>query len=131
MSLIWPINATLILIRQRRIEQPNFEWVANYEHNQIWTRISLQILIIDGFYTSARQCQIKWQALKSGYENLAYILNSNPDDHMIRSPNRYDRLFYKEMSDEFWISTSDYLIHLLLFFKAIYLYILLILFYYF
>ena len=130
MSLIWPINATLTLIRQRRIEQPSFEWTVNHEHNRIWTRISLQILIIDGFYTSARHCQIKWQALKSGYENLAYILNSNPDNYMIRSPNRYDRLFH-EMSDEFWISTSDYLIHLLLFFKAIYLYTLLILFYYF
>jgi hypothetical protein len=115
MSIIWPIDATYTLIRQRRAEQPNFEWVANYEHNRIWSRISFQILLRDGFYVSTRQCQIKWQALKNGYENIGHILNSNPDEYNIRSPNRYDRLFHAEMSDEFWISSSDYLIHLLLF----------------
>jgi hypothetical protein len=107
MSLIWPVDATLTLIRQRRIEQENFEWAANYQHHRIWSRISLQIFATNNFYASARQCQIKWQALKSGYENINHILNRNPGSRNIRCPNRYDRLFHDEMSDEFWNNGGD------------------------
>ena len=112
MSISWPVDVTLTLIRQRRIEQPNFEWAAHYQHNRIWTYISLQISVAHYFYASPCQCQIKWQSLKSGYENISRILNDNPDRYNVRSPNRYDRRFYDEMSDEFWISRGDYLIQI-------------------
>ena len=73
MPLVWPPNATLTLIKQRRIEQQNFEWTANHDHMNIWMRIALQILTTNNFFATPCQCQIKWQVLKSGYDNINHI----------------------------------------------------------
>ena len=108
MSIVWPPDATLLLIRLRREYQAKFELAANRDHAAIWSNISLRIIVAVNFMVSGRQCQIKWQALKNGYENALRILNRNPDEFEIRSPNRYDCLFYQEMSDEFWLSTGNY-----------------------
>lgn len=108
MSIVWPTNATLLLIRLRREYHTQFELAANRDHAAIWSNISLRIIIALNFIVTGRQCQIKWQALKSGYENASRILNENPDGYEIRSPNRYDRVFYQEMSDEFWLNTGNY-----------------------
>ena len=114
MPLIWPTNATLTLIRQRRLEQQNFEWSANHDHMNIWNRISFQILASDNFFATGRQCQIKWQALKSGYENIMNIERNRTRGRTIRPPNRYDRFFHQEMTDEFWIPSGNYLIQIYL-----------------
>ncbi|MBV8801814.1 MAG: myb/SANT-like DNA-binding domain-containing protein [Gammaproteobacteria bacterium] len=108
MSIVWPVEATFFLIRLRRNFQVQFELAANRDHAAIWANISSQIIISQNFFVTGRQCQIKWQALKSEYENASRILNGNHDGHEIRSPNRYDRIFYQEMSDEFWLSTGNY-----------------------
>ena len=110
MPLVWPPAATLTLIRQRRIEQPNFEWAANHDHANIWMRIALQILTTDNFFATPRQCQVKWQALRSGYDNINHIEANRTQGRNVRAPNRYDRLFHQEMSDEFWVHSSKYLI---------------------
>lgn len=108
MSIVWPTDATLLLIRLRRGNQAQFELSANRDHAAIWSNISLRIILALNFIVTGRQCQIKWQSLKNGYENASRILNGNPDGYEIRSPNRYDRVFYQEMSDEFWLNTGNY-----------------------
>lgn len=108
MSIVWTIPATLSLIRLRRNYQTHFELAANRDHANLWNNISLQIIFNQNFMVTGRQCQIKWQILKSGYENASRILSGDFDDHEIRSPNRYDRMFYQEMSDEFWLRTGNY-----------------------
>ncbi len=52
---------------------------------------------------SANQCKRKWNAIKSGYENLKRVLEGNPDGFPVYSPNNYDRQFHGELSDEFWV----------------------------
>jgi len=108
MSIVWPVDATSLLIRLRRNYQEQFELAANRDHATIWANISLQIIVSKNFFVTGRQCQIKWQALKNGYENASRLLRGNPDGHEIHSPNRFDRVFYQEMSDEFWLSTGNY-----------------------
>ena len=112
MPLVWPPAATLTLIRQRRIEQPNFEWAANHDHANIWMRIALQILTINQFFATPRQCQIKWQALRSGYDNINHIEANRTQGRNVRASNRYNRHFHQEMSDEFWVHSSKYLIQI-------------------
>jgi hypothetical protein len=90
MPLVWPPDVTLTLIRQRRIEQQNFEWAANHDHMNIWMRISLQILRTNNFFATPRQCQIKWQALRSGYDNINNIKVNQTQSCTVRLPNRYD-----------------------------------------
>ena len=102
----------MAIIRQRRLEQQNFEWSANHDHMNIWNRISFQILASDNFFATGRQCQIKWQALKSGYENIMNIERNRTRGRTIRPPNRYDRFFHQEMTDEFWIPSGNYLIQI-------------------
>ena len=83
MPLIWPPNATLTLIRQRRLEQQNFEWSANHKDGHsvlrsypvltgLWrfigkvTRLRLQILVVQQNWLRTKKCQ-----------NLALIQSAN------------------------------------------------------
>ena len=58
---------------------------------------------------TARQCQIKWYSLKRGYENLKRLMSDDPDADgvIIRSPHWHDRMFFKDLSDEFWLNGGD------------------------
>ena len=68
--------------------------VENTKHNNtLWTNISDCIFNLYGFRTTAKQCQVKWYALKQGYENAKQLLQGNPDGYIIRSLNSYDRIF--------------------------------------
>ena len=71
MSIVWPPDATLLLIRLRREYHAQFELAANRDYAAIWSTISLRIIIALNFIVTGRQCQIKWQALKNEYENAS------------------------------------------------------------
>lgn len=93
-------------------------------HNDLWTSISDYIFNLYGFRATARQCQAKWYALKQGYENSKRLLQGNPNGYAIRSPNSFDRTFYNEIVDEFWIQTRNYFIIIIFFYDIIsYIYI--------
>lgn len=102
----WPVNVTRVLIQQRRRHHQLFE--DSTRHNPLWTRIANHIQRNYNYQVTATQCQIKWYALKNGYENSRRLLQDNPNGHTIRSPNSFDRRFYDEMTDEFWLQTGNY-----------------------
>lgn len=104
----WPFNVTRVLIQQRRRHHQLFE--DSMRHNLLWTRIANHIQRNYNYQVTATQCQIKWYALKNGYENSRRLLQGNPNGDTIRSPNFYDRRFYNEMADEFWTQTGNYLL---------------------
>ena len=104
----WPYIVTLALIQQRRRHHQRFE--DSTRHNPLWTRIANHIQRNYNYQVTATQCQVKWYALKQGYENSRRLLQGNPNGHTIRSPNTYDRRFYNEMGDEFWLQTGNYLL---------------------
>jgi hypothetical protein len=70
------------------------------------------VLAATGFVATSRQCRVKWNALKRGYENLTRIRNGNDDGFPITSPNSFDRACFQEMNDEFWLQTGNYLSNL-------------------
>lgn len=107
----WPDHIARTLIEQRRRHQQLFE--DHTYHNDLWTRIANHIRRRHQYEVTARQCQVKWYALKSGYQNLKRLLSDNPDGdgYVIKSPNWHDRMFYDELSDEFWEHTGKYLIY--------------------
>ncbi|GET50691.1 hypothetical protein GLOIN_2v1789989 [Rhizophagus irregularis DAOM 181602=DAOM 197198] len=73
----WPDDAALTLIQRRRAYQPLLT-------------------------TMRKQCREKWNALKSGYENLERLINRNPEGYPTRTPTLHDERFHQELSDEFW-----------------------------
>jgi hypothetical protein len=79
------------------------------ENNRLYfVKISIiKIIIITGAVTGLvvtdQQCHNKWDSLKRGYENSSRIIMGNPDNFPLRSPNRFDRELFNEMSDEFWL----------------------------
>ncbi|GET56947.1 hypothetical protein GLOIN_2v1789989 [Rhizophagus irregularis DAOM 181602=DAOM 197198] len=73
----WPNDAALTLIQRRRAYQPLFT-------------------------TTRKQCREKWNALKSGYENLERLINRNPEGYPTRTLTLHDERFHQELSDEFW-----------------------------
>ena len=102
----WPFNVARALIQQRRRHHQLFE--DSTRHSRLWTRIANHLQRNYNYQVTATQCQIKWYALKSGYENSKRLLHGNQSGHNIRSPNHYDRRFYNEMADEFWTQTGNY-----------------------
>ncbi|GET53153.1 hypothetical protein GLOIN_2v1451707 [Rhizophagus irregularis DAOM 181602=DAOM 197198] len=76
----WTINAARQLIAERRNLHQQFEKIANRHHVNAWTIIANRVFVVTGFAATPRQCQIKWNALKRGYENLSRIINNNDDD---------------------------------------------------
>jgi hypothetical protein len=105
----WPDDIALTLILQRRRDHQLFE--DNTRHTDLWIRIANHIRNHHNYEVSARQCQVKWYALKSGYENLKRLLSRDPDadGYALRSPNWHDRKFYDELSDEFWLRSGNYI----------------------
>jgi hypothetical protein len=105
----WADDIVLELITQRRRHQQLF--ADNTRHDSLWTRIANYIRGRYGYEVTARQCQVKWYALKRGYENLKRLYSADPDADgvAIRSPHWHDRLFYSNLTDEFWLQGGDYL----------------------
>lgn len=108
-DIVWPDDITEVLINQRRRHQDQFS--EQTRHNDLWTRIANHIRNNYRFEVTARQCQVKFYALIRGYENLKRLMSNDPDEDgvEIRSPMRHDRLFYTNLSDEFWTRGGDYL----------------------
>ncbi|GBC39258.2 hypothetical protein GLOIN_2v1815051 [Rhizophagus irregularis DAOM 181602=DAOM 197198] len=103
----WTINAARQLIAERRNLHQQFERIANRHHVNAWTIIANRVFVATGFAATPRQCQIKWNALKRGYENFSRIINNNDDDIPIISPNSFDRACFADMNDEFWLQTDE------------------------
>jgi hypothetical protein len=112
----WADDVTLSLIQQRREHHRLFQ--LNTSHSDLWTRIANHIRRHHQCEITARQCQVKWYALKSGYENLKRLLSRNPDEsgYEIHSPNWHDRKFHDELADEFWVRSGNYLLFIFKFF---------------
>ncbi|GET56209.1 hypothetical protein GLOIN_2v1815051 [Rhizophagus irregularis DAOM 181602=DAOM 197198] len=72
------------------------------------TIIANRVFVATGFAATPRQCYTKWNALKRGYENLSRIINNNDDDIPIISPNSFDKAYFADMNDEFWLQTGNY-----------------------
>ncbi|GBB94180.1 hypothetical protein RclHR1_23000001, partial [Rhizophagus clarus] len=52
----------------------------------------------------------KWNALKSGYENLKRLLSGNLEGFPTHTPTLHDERFHDELSDEFWLAESNNLL---------------------
>ncbi|CAB4383116.1 unnamed protein product [Rhizophagus irregularis] len=52
---------------------------------------------------NAAQNGIYW----SGYKNLECLLNGSLQGFLIHTSTLYDKLFYKKLSDKFWLTESQ------------------------
>jgi len=107
-QFLWTAQATIQLIRERRILHNRFDRAPNRSHAQLWTLITNRVLAATGFAATALQCRVKWNALKRGFENIMRIVNNNPQGFPLRSPNSFDIGCFPEMNDQFWVRTSNY-----------------------
>ncbi|GBC34531.2 hypothetical protein GLOIN_2v1789989 [Rhizophagus irregularis DAOM 181602=DAOM 197198] len=98
----WPDDAALTLIQRRRAYQPLFTTTRLHNQNQLWRGIARDIRNNHIFRPTRKQCREKWNALKSGYENLERLINRNPEGYPTRTPTLHDERFHQELSDEFW-----------------------------
>ena len=73
----WSNIATRQLIQERREANDQFNQLGN-RHMPLWDTIAQNIFAATGFVCTGYQCNSKWHALKSGYENLARIMRNNP-----------------------------------------------------
>lgn len=108
-EIVWSDEITEVLITQRRRHQAQFN--EQSRHDDLWTRIANHLRNNYQFEVTTKQCQTKFYALIRGYENLKRLHSSDPDADgvEIRSPSRHDRMFYENLSDEFWTCGGDYL----------------------
>ncbi len=86
---------------------------SNNRHRVIWTTITNAIRTYAGLTVTEEQCRTKWYSLKYGYENLQRLNDRNPYNQPIMNPTLHDRLFFQELSDEFWLRTGNYLHHVI------------------
>jgi hypothetical protein len=107
----WPLDATEGLIRRRRLYHDQFRTTAIQRQRELWIRISNYIYNEYHFDVTAAQCRTKWNSLISGYENLNRLLRDNPRRLPTHTPSIYDQRFHNELSDEFWLIASNYLIN--------------------
>lgn len=107
----WETDMARVLIEERRRLQQSFS--DRSQHDRLWTRIANYIREEYQYEVTARQCQVKWYSLKRGYENLKRLMSDDPDADgvQVRSPHWHDRVFFDNLSDEFWLNRGDYLIH--------------------
>jgi hypothetical protein len=106
----WPDDAVLTLIRRRRAYQFLFSTTALRNQKRIWRRIAREINNTHATFAPTKgQCKNKWNALKSGYENLERLINGNPDEFPTRTPTLHDERFHQELSDQFWLTERKYL----------------------
>jgi len=103
----WNNDSTLTLICCWRHYNDQFR---REEHSSFWNQIARQIREINNLMVTGNQCRSKWASLKQGYENMKIILSGNPNAFPVHSPiYSYDCQFHNELSDEFWIESSNYL----------------------
>jgi hypothetical protein len=103
----WTYSATLYLIRLRRYYHDYFDVATNNRHRNIWTAIANAIQTNANFTATEEQCRTKWYSLKYGYENLQRLHGQNPHNQPISNPTMHDRLFFLELSDEFWLRSGN------------------------
>ena len=106
-TLEWTYGAALHLIRLRKYYHDNFEMVSNNRHRIIWTMIANTITTATGLAVSEAQCHTKWYLLKYGYKNLVRLHYTNPYNQPITNPTLHDRMFFNELSDEFWMRSGN------------------------
>src|ERR1044071_9528847 len=97
----WTINSSIQLICERRNANSQFVQLRNSSHHAIWFNTT-------GLVVTPNQCRTKWNSLKRGYKNLLRIMNDNRRGYPLSSPNSFDEACFGEMSDEFWVVTSNY-----------------------
>ena len=106
----WPLDVTEGLIKRRRFYKNDFFNMRLQEQRPIWTRISNFLFNNYNINTTENQCKTKWNSLIYGYNNLKRLNNNNPEGYRTFTPSYYDRYFFHEMSDEFWINQGNYLL---------------------
>ena len=85
--------------------------IAIHDQKVIWNHISQNINNDhQNFTPTKRQCRNKWNALKSGYENLKRLLSGNLEGFPTHTPTLHDERFHDELSDEFWLAESNNLL---------------------
>ena len=104
----WTINSSIQLIRERRNANSQFVQLRNSGHHAVWSSIANNIFNTTGLVVTPNQCHTKWNSLKRGYENLIRIMSDNRRGYSLSSPNSFDEACFGEMSDEFWVVTSNY-----------------------
>lgn len=105
---MWTLPAAIQLVRERRALNHLFATrTRDTNYDALWVQISNNLFAATGFAANPNQCRSKWQALKRGYENLNRIIRDNPDGYPLASPNNFDHTCYLEMSDEFWLQSSN------------------------
>jgi hypothetical protein len=110
----WPNDATQDLIDRRRAYQHEFSTTSVHLQRRIWRRIRGEIANNHPAFTpTRRQCRTKWNALKSGYENLKRLLDGNPEGLPTRTPTLHDERFHESLSDEFWLVERNYLLFII------------------
>lgn len=105
----WPDDAVLTLIQRRRVYQHLFATTRLRDQKRIWREIARDIRRRHLIRPTRTQCRNKWNALKSGYENLQRLIRRNPEEYPTRTPTMHDERFYQELSDEFWRMERKYL----------------------
>src|SRR2546429_1933302 len=106
-AIQWPEDATLILIRRRRLYQAMFASSRVQDQGTYWRNISQDIALAHNFAPTLKQCRNKWNSLKSGYENLACLIAGNPHRYPTQTPTMHDETFYDKLSDEFWLTMCN------------------------
>src|ERR1043165_4712127 len=95
----WPNDAVLSLIQYRRLYQPVFSTTPIHDQKALWNWIAQNINNDHPNFTpTKRQCKNKWNALKSGYENLKRLLDGNPERFPTHTPTLHDEHFHEELS---------------------------------
>src|ERR1043165_1469417 len=112
-TFAWSFKMTEYLIDMQARHQENFEYAMNFEHLRIWNQIAAQISFNCNTLVTGRQYQIKWNAMKQGYENICRILSGNPEGFPTHSPNLFDIEFFDTMCAKFWRLTSNNLNNLI------------------
>ena len=106
-AIQWPEDATLT---RRRLYQAIFALSRVQDQGTYWRNISQDIALAHNFVLTLEQCRNKWNALKSGYENLARLIAGNPHKYPTQTPTMHDKTFYDELSDEFWLTMCNCLL---------------------
>src|SRR2546429_9217546 len=102
----WTINSSIQLIYEHRNVNSQFVQLRNSGHHAVWSLIANNIFNTTGLVVTPNQYRTKWN--KRGYENLIRIMSDNRRGYSFSNPNSFDEACFGEMSDEFWIVTSNY-----------------------
>jgi hypothetical protein len=107
----WPRDAVRTLIERRRANQQLFCTTTIRGQKRIWRAIAVDINNAHPNFAPTRtQCRTKWNALKTGYENLKRLLSGNPQRFPTHTPSLHDEEFHEGLTDEFWLVECKYLL---------------------